>query len=163
MKKQSIDDRIKQMVVLIDTREQQPYKFPNHEIQGLKTGDYSIEFDGKSYENEVVIERKGNVSEIYSAAGSGRERFERELERLAVIPNKFILAEFDYMDLVNAQPPGLLDAQSVYGSIIKWHLYYGVPFIFCKNRVNARSYMYKYFYNYVKWKILKAGTNNESD
>jgi len=120
----------------------------------LKCGDYSIEYNGVYYYNQIVIERKGDVSELFSATGSQRDRWERELEKLSLIPIRFVLCEFDYMDIVNDQPPGKLPASAVYGSIAKWHSVYNVPFIFCGNKRNARNYLFKLFYFYVKHIIL---------
>lgn len=140
--------------ILTDTREQNGYKYPNTRIQMLKSGDYSIEYDGKSYENQIVIERKGSVSEIYDATGAGRERWENELERLKLIPIKFVLCEFDYLSLVNEAPPGRLEPQCVYGSIFKWHATFNIPFIFVKNHKNGRDYLYKYFWEYLTHIIL---------
>lgn len=157
MRKPSLDTEIKKMVILTDTREQLPYKFPNQRFCKLDYADYTVEYDGKSYLDQIVIERKSNVSELFQATGSSRERWCRELERMKDVPVRFVLCEFSFNDIVNCQPPGILSASAVYGSCIKWHGVDGLPFIFCGNRVNARGYLYKIFYEYVKWKILKAG------
>lgn len=153
MKKEQ-EKRLSYFKILTDTREQTAYKFPNSEIQMLKQGDYSVEFEGVNYENCIVVERKSSVSEIFSATGSGRKRWENELERLKPIDIKFVLCEFDFMDYVNECPPGLLEPSCVYGSLAKWQVQYNIPFIYCGNRANARAYMYKVFYEYVKHIIL---------
>ena len=79
--------------VVVDTREQVPFDFrsiPAREtdgggcvavrtvVKGLATGDYSIE----GWENRVVVERK-SLTDLYGTLGRGRERFEREFDRLA--------------------------------------------------------------------------------
>ena len=154
MRRESRENRIKKFQVLVDTREQMPYQFKNSIIKGLSTGDYTIKYEDRIYEDKILVERKRSVSELYAAVGTDRERFERELEKLAIIPFKFVVCEFDYMDLVNDQPPGQLEAPAVYGSIISWHIKYQVPFLFLKNRTNARNFIYKLFENFVKYKIL---------
>ena len=75
-------------IVLIDTREQDlhilrkldslniPYK-----RKKLDFGDYSFEWKDKSYENEIVIERKGSLDEIIGNFTNGRKRFQNEFER----------------------------------------------------------------------------------
>lgn len=156
MRKPSKDTLIKKMNILVDTREQHPYLFPNSVKYTLPYGDYSIEYDGKIYYDKIVVERKGSVSELFSAAGKERDRFERELEKLSKVEIKFVLCEFDYMSIVNNQPPGILPASSVYGSIAKWQAVYGVPFIYYKNRRNARGFLWKCFYEYVKYRILEV-------
>ncbi len=155
MKKLSQDDLIKQFRVITDTREQLPYHFIGAITKGLPCGDYSICYGNKTYENEIIIERKGAVSEIFSACGKERERFENELEKLAKIKYKWIIAEFSLLDLVNFQPPGIMNVSAVYGSLISWTVKYNVPVIFCQNRSNGRSWVYKLFYFFVKYEILK--------
>lgn len=61
----------------------------------LKTGDYSL----RGYENIVVIERKGSVSEW--AKNITEERVERELQRLEEVKYPFILLEFTLADIMN--------------------------------------------------------------
>ena len=154
MRKPSQDSIIRKFNILIDTREQQPYLFPNSVEYTLPYGDYSIEYNGAYYYNQIIVERKGAVSELFSATGSQRDRWERELEKLRVIPIRLVLCEFDYMDIVNDQPPGKLPASAVYGSIAKWHGVFNIPFIFCGNKRNARGFLFKLFYEFVKYKIV---------
>ena len=156
MRKPSVDTLIKQFQIVIDTREQTPYKFSNSISRGLKYGDYTVSYNGKSYEDKIVIERKSAISELYSATGKERERWERELEKLKKVEIKMVLCEFSFLDIVNFPPPGILEASAVYGSIASWQVVYGVPFIFCQNRNNARAYTWKVFYEFVKHRILEV-------
>lgn len=64
-------------------------------VAKLDQGDYSLE----DYEQLVVIERKGSVSEW--ATNVTQARFERELERLRSIKYVWILLEFDMLDILN--------------------------------------------------------------
>jgi len=74
--------------IIVDTREQDLHilrkldalKIP-YVRRKLNYGDYSFEVDGKSYENEIVVERKGSLDEIIGNFTKGRERFKREFER----------------------------------------------------------------------------------
>jgi ERCC4-type nuclease len=76
-------------VILVDSREQKnlhvlkrltelniPFR-----TKALKYADYSFEIDGVSYENSIVIERKGSLDEIIGNFTKGRERFRKEFER----------------------------------------------------------------------------------
>lgn len=74
--------------ILIDTREQDLHilrKLDTLNIQykrkKLNYGDYSFEIGGISYENRIVIERKGSITEIIGNFTKGRERFRKEFER----------------------------------------------------------------------------------
>jgi len=155
MKKSSQEDLIKKFRIVIDTREQLPYKFSDSISNKIPAGDYTIFYDGKTYENEIIVERKSREAELFNTVGSGRDRFERELEKLSAIRFKWVICEFNLLDIVNNQPPGILPVSAVYGSIISWHIVYGVPFIFAGNRANARAFVYKLFYNFVKYRILE--------
>ena len=155
-RKISKEDKIKQFKILTANNEQNPFRYPNTKFytMPMSCGDYTIEYDNRPYYDKIVVERKGNVSELYSATGSGRECWERELEKLSKIDIAIVLCEFSYLDIVNKQDHGKLQASAVYGSICSWNAVYGIPFIFCENRVNARQYLYKLFYCYTKHKIL---------
>ena len=76
-------------VILVDTRE----KVNRHILDRLDElniqyrskkldyGDYSFEWNGKSYENEIIFERKASLDEIIGNFTRGRERFRKEFER----------------------------------------------------------------------------------
>jgi ERCC4-type nuclease len=76
-------------VILVDTREQVNRHILtrlnelniSYRLKKLNYGDYSFEWNGISYENQVVIERKGSIDEIIGNFTKGRERFKREFER----------------------------------------------------------------------------------
>lgn len=155
MRKPSLQTLINSYVPIIDSREQMPYRMANSVVRGLPFGDYSLEYEGRSYQDQIIVERKHHPSELFAASGSQRERFERELQKLSTVPFRYILAEFSFMDIVNMNVPGQLSPSVVYGSIICWHVRFGVPVIFCGNRVNARAYLIKTFQEFVKHKILK--------
>jgi len=78
-------------VILVDTREQEPYwdlknldegqsfEYPSGlkmRREALKTGDYTL----AGLEDKFAIERK-SLSDIYGCVGGGRERFTKELMR----------------------------------------------------------------------------------
>jgi hypothetical protein len=146
---------INKFKVLIDTREQIPFKFPENDfcsgsvVQGLKEGDYTI----KGAEEELVVERKASTSEL--ALNFTQPRFFRELERLQKYPHKFIICEFPFTHIFDF-PKNSGIPQS------KWHkiritpafllknineisLNYNVPFIFCDTREGAFRYCFDLF------------------
>ena len=85
----NIDDFRKSARIIVDTREKNNFSiinfFNENEIKWkshkLNFGDYSLELDGRSYENSIVIERKGSLDELAGNLTKGRERFGREFER----------------------------------------------------------------------------------
>lgn len=88
-------------LVLRDSREQQGWDFrPSSRclgttIQGLKTGDYSIQ----GWESVFVVERKASTGEWVQ--NINQARFTRELERLTAFPHAYIVLEFSLDDIAS--------------------------------------------------------------
>lgn len=95
--------------VLIDTREQRPYPFsdiPADAKEGggilkirtqrvtLQQGDYSLE----GFTDQVAIERK-SLADLFQTIGQERDRFERELERLAGYRFAAVMVEGEWRDV----------------------------------------------------------------
>lgn len=136
-----------QVEVVIDTREKNPAIFPVDEeyksgriqimgskIGTLDTGDYSL----VGYEDILRIERKAGFAELMGNLASGgdiKDRFFREMERLAKFKYKYILVESnisnDVMTLGVPQmrfvsPP----ASVVVKELLKIYYQYNIPFLF---------------------------------
>ena len=118
--------------VIIDTREQLPYfERGSWACRGtLKSGDYSL--DG--YQSRIAVERK-SLGDAYGSFGAGRERFARELERLASMDRAAILIEATYADLLDPERldpcwRSLVRPASVEGSLLAWSHRHGVDVLF---------------------------------
>jgi len=153
-RKKKEEDLISKFKILTDTREQRPYRFPNSKTCTLPYGDYSIEYDGKSYHDQIIIERKGGIGELFSFSGSSRDRFVRELEKMQGVKYKYILIEADFLDIVNKQPYGILPASTVYATLFSFCIKYQITPFFCHNYANGRQVVYKLFQFFVKYEIL---------
>lgn len=96
------------------------YKNAVLDIQTQKTwltsGDYSI----TGMEHLIAIERKSK-EDLYSTLGQHRERFERELQRLAEMPRAHVVIEAEWLSIVK-QPPtrSRLHPQTIVGSVLAW-------------------------------------------
>jgi ERCC4-type nuclease len=132
--------------VVIDSREQQPYSYPGAVVKGLPTGDYSA----LGYENRVAIERKSKA-DAYASLGSGRARFERELQRLAKLDYAAIVIESSLEDFL--EPPAFtrMNPKSAVNSIIAWSVKYRVGVFFAGNRTLARSLIYRLLEKFVRY------------
>ena len=66
-------------IIIIDTREQDEYKFKSILTvrDKLNTGDYSL----RGFENDITIERK-SLGDFISSISHGRDRFKSELARM---------------------------------------------------------------------------------
>lgn len=131
--------------IIVDTREQNAWEFGNHTTSRTKldTADYSIE----GLEHLLAIERKQSVSEV--ATNITEKRFPAFLERLSLIPHKFMLFEFDLEDVYNFPvgseiPKNKWDKLKVKNNYILkqislFHIKYGIHTVFCGGADNAEK------------------------
>ena len=132
---------IKNFTIIVDTREQSPYSFqgvspiPDTIVRGLSTGDYSL--DG--YEDRVTVERK-SLSDLYGSVGTGRDRFEREMGRMAQLEFSAVVVEAEWSTIILSPPSrSRLKPVSVLATIIAWMQRYDVHWLTCPNRVFAEK------------------------
>jgi len=119
-------------VVAIDTREQAPYSFRGlysdaaqgsrplavlTEIVTLGTGDYSI----VGMESRICVERK-SLSDAFSTFTHDRERFEREMMRMASFASAHVVIEGGWDAVIQGplKDGGTKIGKTVYRSIIAW-------------------------------------------
>ena len=117
--------------VVCDTREQAPYTFARipadahqgegfvairTEVRTLRSGDYSI----AGYEARVACERK-SIQDLFGTIGQGRERFERELERLHGMQFAAVVVEAEWSEIL-ASPPrhSHLQPKTIFRSVLAW-------------------------------------------
>ena len=125
MKKSSIQN----FTIIIDTREQRPYTFQNIKPeppetirQGLTTGDYSL----AGLESCICVERK-SMSDLFGSVGTGRVRFEREMERMASYNYACIIIEAEIQQWFNNPPMrSKMSSKAVFRSLIAFSQRYGV-------------------------------------
>ena len=121
------------MIVVIDTREQKPFTFApgvQTEVATLNAGDYSV----KGMTSLVTVERK-SLSDLFGTCGAGRERFERELHRMADMQYAAIVIEAGWHDIVR-QPPHMSQVSSkvVVRSLLAWSERFNVHVYAAHNR-----------------------------
>jgi DNA excision repair protein ERCC-4 len=121
--------------LIVDTREKTPWDFgPDIDTvrRKLDSGDYSVE----GLEGRCVVERK-SLSDFLGTLTTGRERFERELERLARMDRACIIVEAVYGTIIEGTYRSTVRPQAVVGSIASFHARFGIPTIFAGNARNA--------------------------
>lgn len=105
--------------IIIDTREQEPYAFDPHPavIEGLKTGDYSIQ----GLVGAVAVERK-SLADLVGCMTSGRDRFERELSRAVTTGMRrlWVVVEGTLADLATGDYRSQLHPNAALGTIAAW-------------------------------------------
>ena len=122
-------------VIVVDTREQEPYTFAglkSDQVDGghvmtvrcerrtLKSGDYSL----SGFETRVAVERKSLV-DLFGTIGQGRDRFERELERLSEYEFATVMIESTWPEILSSPPVhSKLPPKTVLRSAIAWQQRY---------------------------------------
>lgn len=123
------------VAVLRDTREQLGYAFGSLRAdrdQGggplrvlvktatLASGDYSL----AGFQDRVAVERKSKA-DLFGTLGRGRDRFVRELERLAAFEFAAVVVEAEWSEVLNDPPPhSRVPPKTVFRSVLAWQQRY---------------------------------------
>ncbi len=101
-------------VILIDTREQTPLEFQHFpsERGTLATGDYGL----AALPRQMCVERK-SMSDLVGSLTAERDRFERELDRMAAYPFRRLLIIGGHMELHRILARRRVTANSIIGSM----------------------------------------------
>ena len=130
-------------VIIIDTREQEPYAFDpdTTEIRhkALAVGDYSL--DG--FEDMVCIERK-SLQDYVQSVIKQRDRFLREVNKLSEIPHCCIVVECDLSDVMGKRYRSGAHPNSVLGATLSLMIDHQVPVCFCSDRQLAKVFTETY-------------------
>lgn len=122
--------------VAVDTREQAPFRFlnidpfsvvPLRTDLALATGDYSI----VGFESRLTVERK-SISDFLGSITAGRDRFEREFERMAEMEFSAVVVEGELSDVLkHSTGTTRVATDSILGTVDAWSIRYGVHWRFC--------------------------------
>ena len=120
------------MIVLVDSREQQPWGFSS----GVETrrckldaGDYSL----LGFADRVSVERK-HLNDFVNTLIHRRKRFYRELEKLRAFEFRFIVVEADIKDVLDRRYNSAVDPMAVLGLSNGIMVYFNIPVLFCGKR-----------------------------
>ena len=148
--------------ILIDTREQRPFDFKQFEVDTeiatLKTGDYSARLKSSFLEPFVdtgcCVERK-SLNDLIGCFTTGRERFEKELERMRDYRCCAVVVESPYRALASGRYHSKMNPQSAIQTFISFSQKYRVPFIFAESRDNAEFLTFSFLKHYCKHQFEK--------
>ena len=144
-------------IILKDTREKKGWDFAPYEkceamkIEGLKTGDYTLE----GLETPLCIERKASTGELSLNLGKKRKTFEAEVERMSHFRWAYIICEFSIDDLMTF-PVGSgiprskwkfirMNGKFMWRKLSEYQEDHGVQVVFCDNREQAQEMVIKIF------------------
>lgn len=146
-----IDDVMKTMVCIIDSREQNTPKLRRRmkqielpiERTALNAGDYSAKLylpDGKEVALPVAIERKYDLTELCMCFCQERSRFEREFKRAREAQTRlYLLVENATWENVYAgKYRSRMASKSLVASILSYLARYDCKLIFCKEELSGR-------------------------
>ena len=121
------------VVVVVDTREQQPYAFDPARVtvvrRALPGGDYSLE----GYEGSVAAERKSLEDYVGTVVGA-RARFARELRALSEFDLGCVVVEGTLEDILAHRYRSGAHPSAVFGATLSIVVDHGVPVYFCGDR-----------------------------
>jgi DNA excision repair protein ERCC-4 len=128
------------IVVVVDTREQEPYAFDPAQIttvrRALPAGDYSLE----GYEASVAAERK-SLEDYVASVVTGRARFARELRALAEYDLGCVVVEASLEDVLAHRYRSGAHPGAVLGATLSIIVDHGVPVFFCGDRQLACGFV----------------------
>jgi ERCC4-type nuclease len=137
--------------ILTDTREQEPYSF-DPQLAGsqriaLPAGDYSV----VGLEGVVAVERK-SLDDFVSTVIHSRERFYRELRKLAEYRAACVVVEAGVVDVLQRRYRGAAHPSAVLGSALSITLDFRIPVFFCSSRQAACHFVQAYLLGtYKRW------------
>ena len=167
-----IEEALKGMVVLVDTREQDTARLRvrlkdmkcEHERCKLDFGDYSakIPINDEWYTLNIAVERKMDLDELAQCYCNGRKRFEREFERAQKAGAKiYLLVEnATWEDAYTGNYRSKMAPQALVASILAWLSRYRCQLIFCRQRTSGRliyDILYREAREYLERTMLDEG------
>ncbi len=134
--------------IVVDSREQNPLEFSAAvTVTGgtLATGDYSI----MGLQELASIERK-ELGDLTTCCGPERDRFKREMHRLAAYPCRGLPIEATLQDILEHRYRSSITPAAVIGTLTSWSTKYTVPVWFAGDRTGAAVIIESAFHTYLR-------------
>lgn len=150
MTPREIEEALKTMIVLVDTREQDTSRFRARlkqipcetERYKLGFGDYSAKLivNGDWLTLPVAIERKMDFSELSQCYCQQRKRFRAEFERAKSAGAKlYLLVEnVSWEDAYSGNYRTKMQPKALVASLLSWAARYNCQIIFCQERTSGK-------------------------
>lgn len=165
-----VKSMLKSMVILIDTREQQndhilkflDKKKVKYRSKKLDFGDYSFcipaneELDIKKdiyFDKDIVIERKGSLSELAGNLTKDRERFEKELIRKKDAKMYLLIEGGSWLNINSELYRSNYNKNSYLATLYAYMARYNISIDFTVKEL-AGQFIYSMFYYYLREKLL---------
>jgi ERCC4-type nuclease len=130
-----LDNVLRDMTIIVDTREQKNdhlLKYFNDNgvkwvCKKLDTADYSFELPNHKhlgFDRKFLVEKKNSLSEITGNFTSGRERFQREFERVEDEHLHLVIENATWKKVVNGSYRSKMHPNSLIASLLSWSIRY---------------------------------------
>ena len=167
-----IKELLGSMVVLVDTREQEnthilsyfdQKKIP-YEVRKLNFGDYSIELPQNEalgltrdiyFDDSVVVERKGSLSELAGNLTKERTRFESELLRAKGANISLLVENATYSDMVMGKYRSDYNPKSFVATLATYRVRYGLDVAFVEKEF-AGNWIYHRLYYALREELING-------
>jgi DNA excision repair protein ERCC-4 len=130
----------RQVTVVVDTREQEPYGFNPRLVaqvrRALPAGDYSV----AGLEETIAVERK-TLEDFVNTVMRVRGRFYRELRRLHRYRRACVVVEANLSDVLAGRYRSDAHPNAIVGSSLAIMVDFGIPVYFCSNRQVACKFV----------------------
>lgn len=159
------------LAITVDTREQRAFSFRSlfgrasfrlHR-RGLREGDYAV--DSMLHlppEHQIRIERK-SLRDLYGSVSRGRDRVERELDRLSVYGFAAIVVEADWTQIFKPPFETKVHPRSVFATLVAWMQRYNVHVCVCPTRRFAEQMTFRLLERWAKDYDTNQETSRRSD
>lgn len=166
-----VDDALKTMTVIVDTREQDTEKARQRMRRiGVKTirekldfGDYSVRCSCLDLRDQVAIERKMSLVELSQCFFQNRSRFKREFERAKEKNAKiYLLVEGgSFEKIYRHQYKTKVNPKAYIASLLAWLARYDCQIIFC-DELTSGDLIHDILYRELKERLeaMPDGTEN---
>lgn len=158
------------LTILCDTREKKNLHIKkyfnkndiNYVDKKLDVGDYSVGIieDGekKSFEDEIVVERKNGLDELSQNIGKYRNRFTNELS--ADLQLHLMVENGSWEDIIKGNYRSNMNSKSYLASLFTFLQRYNI-YIHMVEKSEAGQWMYNLFYYYLREKIKNRSDKYE--
>lgn len=120
------------------------------ERRALAAGDYAAQLPGDdSPEATAVVERK-TYGDLLSTLTHGRDRFERELERLTEYAFRALVIEATLEDIARGVGHSRAHPRAIIASLVAFSQRFGVHVVFAGDRRHAEAYCWRLLERWVR-------------
>ena len=147
------------MIILCDTREQNPLQFNHPYVEGtenvaLSVGDYCVRYKD-THQPLIFFERK-TIPDLFGTMGKGYKRFRREVKRSQENKSELIIIiEGTVTDILRGTKYSQVTGIRILRTILSVWDKYKVVSVFCRDRKEMATFIAEYYCAYGRNRLRK--------